>query len=198
MFSGIVECVGVVSRVEEKGSSKVYTVSSPISKEAYVDQSIAHDGVCLTVVAFNDGSHVVEAVYETLEKTNLSSWFPGKKVNLERSVMAGGRMDGHFVQGHVDGVAVLLSIEDLEGSWYFHFQVDQEFQSLMVSKGSICINGVSLTLAEVKEGQFSVAIIPYTYEHTTFQDLVPGEKVNIEFDILGKYIIRYMSQLKLG
>ncbi|MCE2788949.1 MAG: riboflavin synthase [Saprospiraceae bacterium] len=198
MFSGIVECTGVVSDIQEKGSSRVITIESPFSKEAYIDQSIAHDGVCLTVVSCNDTHHIVEAVFETLQKTNLSSWLPGKNVNLERSVTAGGRMDGHFVQGHVDCVAELCAIDDIQGSWYFHFEVSAELQSFMVEKGSICLNGVSLTLADVKNGAFTVAIIPYTYEHTTFKHLKPGEKVNVEFDILGKYIVQYLTNLKLG
>lgn len=196
MFSGIIECTGIIQSVRQEGSNVVFTIHSPISGEAYIDQSIAHDGVCLTVVAHESNTHTVTAIKETLEKTKLSAWRTGTKINLERSLQAGARMDGHFVQGHVDTTARCIGIDTLDGSWYFHFQTDTAHAPLMVPKGSICIDGVSLTLTAAKDGFFSVAIIPFTYEHTGFSTLQPGDQVNIEFDILGKYIVQYLQHFK--
>jgi riboflavin synthase len=196
MFSGIVECTGTIQSIRQEGSNLTFTISSPISGSTYIDQSIAHDGVCLTVVEQDSQTHTVTAIQETLEKTKLSQWQSGTILNLERSVQAGARMDGHFVQGHVDTVATCTGIDVLDGSWYFHFQTTPDHAAFMVDKGSICIDGVSLTLTSAKDGSFSVAIIPYTYLHTGFSRLAKGDVVNIEFDILGKYIVQYLKNLK--
>lgn len=195
MFSGIVESTGVITSISVEGSNKHFTIQSDISKDAYIDQSIAHNGVCLTVVSLMDHTYTVTAIKETLDKSNLDSLAVGDIVNLERSILANSRVDGHFVQGHVDTVAVCQTIKEVDGSWYFGFKTAPSNASLMVSKGSICINGVSLTLVDTQDGYFSVAIIPYTYEHTNFNQLRIGDLVNIEFDILGKYIINYLSKI---
>ena len=195
MFSGIIETTGVVTKIETEGSNKHFTITSGIAGETYIDQSISHNGACLTVVNRNMETYVVTAINETLIKTNLGYWSVGDIINLERSLTANARIDGHFVQGHVDGTAICRQVETLQGSWYFHFMIKPQDQKLIVDKGSISINGVSLTVVEAKDDAFSVAIIPYTYEHTNFKFLKPGAVVNIEFDILGKYIVKYMEKL---
>lgn len=196
MFSGIVEATGKVEEIEVEGSNYTFSISSSISGDAYIDQSIAHNGVCLTVISQNPYQHKVTAIKETLDKTNLESWKIGELINLERCVNAGQRMDGHFVQGHVDATAKCIHITVLDGSWYFNFEYDEKFSNYLVDKGSICINGVSLTLVKVDKNTFSVAIIPYTFENTNFNKLVVGDLVNVEFDILGKYIIKYMENIQ--
>jgi len=196
MFSGIVENTGVVKSISLDGSNKIFEIFSAISEETYIDQSISHDGVCLTVVSHSKYSHTVTAVRETLDKTNLNTWKPGDVINLERSLLANSRIDGHFVQGHIDTTAVCSKIESMGGSWYFYFDLDEFFIKWIVSKGSIAINGVSLTVVAVVNKIFSVAIIPYTFENTSFKNLKSGDIVNLEFDILGKYIINYLEKLK--
>jgi len=193
MFTGIIEAAGKIIRIEREADNVHFTVSSPISGELKIDQSLAHDGVCLTVVALGEGTHTVTAIRETLERTRLGDWKDSDTVNLERAMQAGARLDGHIVQGHVDTVGECLSVEEAGGSWYFTFRYALSPETLLVDKGSVCINGVSLTVVEPVNDTFKVAIIPYTYEHTNFHALAPGVKVNLEFDIIGKYIARQMA-----
>ncbi len=190
MFTGIIECTGVISRIQKDESNVHFTIESPISKDVKIDQSVAHDGVCLTVVECDNRSHRVTAIQETMDKTNLGEWQEGDIINLERCMVMGGRLDGHIVQGHVDTAAICESIKDADGSWVYTFKYSDEFDGLVISKGSIAINGTSLTVVNPKKGRFSVAIIPYTYEHTKFKQLKVGQRVNVEFDILGKYILK--------
>jgi riboflavin synthase len=194
MFTGIIECMGEIALIEAEGANINFWVNSPIWGEIKVDQSIAHNGVCLTVVEIKDQIYKVTAIAETLSKTNLGELTIGSKVNLERCMPANGRFDGHIVQGHVDDTANCTAIKEENGSWLFHFGLNQKQQEkLIVNKGSICVNGVSLTLVEAQEMGFYVAIIPYTYEHTVFKYLTIGSRVNIEFDILGKYIQKQLA-----
>lgn len=193
MFTGIVESLGKVRQVEKDRSNVHFTLESPLSDELKIDQSISHNGVCLTVVAVGEGTHRVTAVEETLRRTNLGQWQAGTLVNLERCLPMGGRLDGHMVQGHVDGVAEVVEVLDQNGSWRFTFRYQPSPEHLLVDKGSICVNGVSLTVVEPSNDLFSVAIIPYTWEHTNFHHLQVGDLVNLEFDIIGKYIGRYMA-----
>lgn len=196
MFTGIIEALGTVRDVRTDGGNVHFTVQSPFAAELKIDQSVAHDGVCLTVVAVEAaaGTHVVTAIHETLLKTNLGQWAPGRRVNLERCLAAGGRFDGHIVQGHVDLTATCESVEDQNGSWRYRFRHAPGPGRVTVEKGSICINGTSLTCFDSTDDGFSVAIIPYTYEHTTFQDLRPGDLVNLEFDIVGKYVAKLLGR----
>lgn len=168
-----------------------FTIASPISSELKIDQSVAHNGVCLTVVGLADGTHTVTAIEETLKRSNLGDLEVGDLVNLERAMLANARLDGHIVQGHVDATGECIAIEVLDGSWYFRFKYKPTEEHLLVDKGSICINGVSLTVVEPKANIFSVAIIPYTFEHTTFKTMQVGDRINLEFDIIGKYIAKY-------
>jgi len=193
MFTGIVEALGTVEHLETEGANVHIAIRSPISDELRIDQSVSHDGVCLTVVAVRNGTHLVTAVEETLRRSNLQNWQPGYRVNLERSLRWGGRLDGHLVQGHVDDVALCTAIEPRDGSWRFTFRYTPTPEHLLVDKGSICLNGVSLTVVEPQGDIFSVAIIPYTWEHTNFRYLQVGDWVNVEFDVVGKYITRYLS-----
>lgn len=195
MFSGIIESLGKVVSITKEGSNIHFTISSPISGESYIDQSIAHNGVCLTVVAKTMETHTVTAIQETLSKTNLGRLQAGDLVNLERSVSAGSRMDGHFVQGHVDTVIKCLNVIPESGSHVFEFELPEHSNNLVVDRGSVCLNGTSLTIAGRTEKGFRVAIIPYTFEHTNFKSIRAGDEVNIEFDILGKYIISYLENL---
>ncbi|OWP64049.1 riboflavin synthase [Hymenobacter amundsenii] len=196
MFTGIIETLGTITDVRREGTNIHFTVESDFAAELKIDQSVAHDGVCLTVVALEGaaGTHVVTAIDETLQKTNLSSWTPGRRVNLERCLAANGRFDGHIVQGHVDLTATCESVEDQNGSWLYRFRHEAGPGRVTVEKGSICINGTSLTCFNSTDDGFSVAIIPYTYEHTTFQDLRPGDRVNLEFDIVGKYVAKLLGK----
>lgn len=196
MFTGIIEALGAIQSVRREGTNIHFTVASPFAAELQIDQSVAHDGVCLTVVAVDAaaGTHVVTAIDETLQKTNLAHWQPGRRVNLERCLAANGRFDGHIVQGHVDLTAVCESVEDQNGSWLYRFRHEPGPGRVTVEKGSICINGTSLTCFNSTDDGFSVAIIPYTYEHTTFQDLRPGHQVNLEFDIVGKYVAKLLGR----
>lgn len=194
MFTGIIECIATVARIEHEGSNTHFTLQSPISAELKPDQSVAHNGVCLTVVQVAGNTHTVTAVAETLAKTNLNTWQPGYEINLERSLRIGDRLDGHFVQGRVDGIATCIGSTALDGSWLYRFRYPQEFAPLVIEKGSVCLNGVSLTAFDAAGNEFSVAIIPYTYAHTNFHTIEEGCLLNVEFDVLGKYIVRNMGQ----
>lgn len=193
MFTGIVEEVGEVMALQDRGTNRELTIRALMTPELRVDQSVAHNGVCLTVVAINGDTYRVTAVKETLERSNLGALTPGDGVNLERSLRIGDRLDGHMVQGHVDTVTECLSVEDVGGSWRYTFRVPEQ-KHLLVHKGSICLNGVSLTIAELSAPHFAVAIIPYTYAHTTFRSLQAGHRVNVEFDVLGKYVERMLQR----
>jgi riboflavin synthase len=193
MFTGIIEQTGTVQEVIATGSNKTFWVASALWGELKVDQSIAHNGVCLTVEAVKNGMHRVTAIAETLAKTNLSRWAAGTPVNLERCMQLNGRLDGHIVQGHVDAVATCTQVLARDGSWEYSFAFDAEFAALVIEKGSITLNGTSLTVFNVSHTQFSVAIIPYTYTHTNIGQLQPGDTVNIEFDMIGKYVNRFLQ-----
>ncbi|MEL7163804.1 MAG: riboflavin synthase [Bacteroidota bacterium] len=193
MFTGIIEASGTITAIERERDNVHFTVASSISGELKIDQSLAHDGVCLTVVALDEGTHTVTAIRETLERTRLGDWSVGDTVNLERAMQAGARLDGHIVQGHVDNVGECVAVKEAGGSWYFTFRYALTPEHLLVDKGSVCINGVSLTVVEPVADTFKVAIIPYTYEHTNFNALRAGSRVNLEFDIIGKYIARQMA-----
>lgn len=190
MFTGIIESFGTIQKITQDGSNFHFDLESNLASELKIDQSLAHDGVCLTVVETKPDSYRVTAIDETIQKTNLSGWQVGKKVNLERCMAANGRFDGHIVQGHVDQVGRVSAIKDQDGSWVFDLEYDPAVGNVTVEKGSITINGTSLTCFNSREGAFSVAIIPYTYEHTNFHQLKVGDQVNLEFDIVGKYIQR--------
>lgn len=196
MFTGIIETLGTVKSIEKDRSNVHFTIESPISSELKIDQSLSHNGACLTVVGLAAGSHRVTAVEETLRRTNLGQWKEGTLVNLERCLAMGGRLDGHMVQGHVDTIAECTEVLDMNGSWRFTFRYQPTPEHLLVDKGSVCLNGVSLTVVEPRDDLFSVAIIPYTWEHTNFKTLRPGDAVNVEFDIIGKYISRYLALYK--
>lgn len=198
MFSGIVKCVGTLETITEKGSTIVLTVSSPISDSLQIDQSVAHDGVCLTVVNAGKGTHQVEVVKETLSKSRLGFYILGQMINLERSISPVTLLDGHLVQGHVDTTVKCTQIDNLDGSWKFHFNLPQQFASLMIPQGSICLNGVSLTISDLTRDSFAVSIIPYTFENTNFKELKTGDPVNVEFDLIGKYIVRQMELRSLS
>ncbi|MGE9312510.1 riboflavin synthase [Niabella sp. CJ426] len=190
MFTGIIEASGIVKKVAVVGSNKTFWVESPISHELKVDQSISHNGVCLTVESVAGSIHSVTAIDETLNKTNLGTLKEGDLLNLERCMIMNGRLDGHIVQGHVDGTARCIAVSEKEGSWEYEFQFDEKFAPLVIEKGSACINGISLTVFEVKRTSFKVAIIPYTYNHTNIKQVSENSIVNIEFDVIGKYIMR--------
>lgn len=193
MFTGIIESLGTISAMRPEGDNLHLEIASTLSPELTVDQSVAHNGICLTVVEVSPDSYVVTAVKETLDKTNLGELKPGSLVNLERAMKIGDRLDGHIVQGHVDETGVCSEIREANGSWYFTFTYNSENQNVTIEKGSITVNGVSLTVVNSKKDEFSVAIIPYTYEHTNFRQLQKGDTVNLEFDVVGKYVKRLMS-----
>lgn len=193
MFTGIIETFGEVQEVIESGTNKSFWIKSNISGKLKIDQSVAHNGVCLTVDELQSDKHRVTAIDETLQKTHLGRWAPGTKINLERCLLMGARLDGHMVQGHVDTTGTCLGIEDMDGSWLMHFEFPEAFAPLMIEKGSICLNGISLTAFDVTKNTFSVAIIPYTWEHTNMHALIPGDSVNLEFDMVGKYIMRSLQ-----
>ena len=190
MFTGIIENTGIVEDVIRTGSNKTFWVSSPLSNDLKVDQSLSHNGVCLTVEEMKEGMHRVTAIEETLVKTNLGIWKKGNIVNLERSMQLNDRLDGHIVQGHVDCVAECVSIKINEGSWEYQFKFDEKFTKLIIEKGSVCINGTSLTAYNVSKNTFCVGIIPYTYHNTNIKNIAANSIVNIEFDMLGKYVAR--------
>jgi riboflavin synthase len=193
MFTGIIEDLGVISNIEKKETNITFTLNSLISKDLKIDQSVAHNGVCLTVVAQNENMHQVTAINETLLKTNLQDWQVGQYVNLERAMILGARLDGHLVQGHVDATGTCIDYEEADGSWLYTFLFDKKFAPLVIEKGSICINGTSLTCFNISDTTLQVAIIPYTFEHTIFKYLKVKDIINIEFDILGKYLQRSMA-----
>lgn len=195
MFTGIIEALGTVTELTTEGTNVTFSIKSPISQELKIDQSVSHNGVCLTVIAVGDGYHEVTAIDETLKKSNLGRLQAGSTVNLERCMQANGRFDGHIVQGHVDQTAVCTRVQDENGSWLFDFEYDASLGNVTVEKGSICINGISLTVFNSGVNTFRVAIIPYTYDHTTFHALAEGDTVNLEFDIVGKYVKRLLGQV---
>jgi riboflavin synthase len=193
MFTGIIETIGLVTDLNKEGSNVHFRVGSSISKELKIDQSISHSGVCLTVVKVDGEAHWVTAIDETLQKSNLGDLKVGGKINLERCMVNNGRFDGHIVQGHVDQTAIVTSILPQAGSWLFNFEYDPIFENITVEKGSIAVNGISLTCFNSEKNSFTVAIIPYTFEHTNFHELKTGDIVNLEFDIIGKYVKRLLS-----
>ena len=188
MFTGIIETLGKITEIINSGSNKSFWIESPFSHELKIDQSVSHDGVCLTVDMLQDNMHRVTAIEETLIKTNLAQWKTGQYVNLERCMQMNGRLDGHIVQGHVDATATCIEKKILDGSWEYTFEYPEKFSDLVIEKGSIAVNGTSLTAFNAEKHFFTVAIIPYTYEHTTIQYVEKANAVNIEFDIVGKYI----------
>jgi len=194
MFSGIVEALQPIVAIEEVGTNIIFTINEDFDEPLYIDQSISHNGVCLTVIEMTDKTYKVEAIKETLERSNLGSLKVGDYVNLERSIRLNTRMDGHMVQGHVDNTAIMKSVADENGSWVFSFELPAGSSTLVIPKGSITINGISLTVMKIEGDSVSVAIIPYTYEHTNLKSLTPGDLVNIEFDAIGKYVIGYLEK----
>lgn len=196
MFTGIIESKGIIRKIVSNGTNKSFIIESDLAKELKIDQSVAHDGVCLTVESIDDDNYQVTAIAETLEITTLKKWKENSEINLERSVLANSRMDGHFVQGHVDTTAKCIAKIDTNGSWEFSFEIDPHFANLIIEKGSIALSGISLTIFNVTKNTFTVAIIPYTYHHTNMHTLNIGGFVNIEFDMLGKYINRIESLKK--
>ncbi|MGY3212985.1 riboflavin synthase [Mucilaginibacter sp. HD30] len=194
MFTGIIETLGTISNLQHEQGNLHITVESAISNELKIDQSVAHNGVCLTVVGIADGKHTVTAIAETLNKTSLGHFAVGDAVNLERCMQMNARLDGHIVQGHVDQTAVCTYFAALGGSWEYTFEYDAALGNVTVEKGSICVNGISLTVVNSQANSFSVAIIPYTYEHTNLQNVREGSVVNLEFDIIGKYVARLMQR----
>jgi riboflavin synthase len=193
MFTGIIETLGIIKDLKKDNSNVTITVSSSITHELKIDQSVAHNGVCLTVIAINNSEYKVTAIKETIEKTNLADWKVGDILNLERAMKLGDRLDGHIVQGHVDQTGICKSIEEANGSWYFTFEYDSNLNNITIEKGSITVNGVSLTVVNSKEKEFSVAIIPYTFEHTNFKNVQIGTTINLEFDVVGKYVAKLYS-----
>lgn len=190
MFTGIIEDLGIVTKLDKDQGNLHLTVSSSITHELKIDQSVAHNGICLTVVAISDEHYTVTAIKETIDKTNIGDLLIGDIVNLERAMKLGNRLDGHIVQGHVDQVGTCEDVQEERGSWFYTFSYDATLGNVTIEKGSATINGVSLTVVNSKKNSFSVAIIPYTYEHTNFKNLKKGSKINLEFDVLGKYIQR--------
>jgi riboflavin synthase len=195
MFTGIIESLGKITQIEEDQTNRHFTIASSLAKDCYIDQSIAHNGVCLTVVKKTAEDYVVTAIKESLDRSNLGNLEINDFVNLERAMLPDTRMDGHMVQGHVDGIAECVSINDVDGSWEFGFKINPKDTPLIVDKGSVTINGTSLTVCNPEKNQFEVCIIPFTYEHTNFNSLKIGDQVNIEFDIIGKYVARYMEKI---
>lgn len=193
MFTGIIESIGIVKEISSVGTNKSFWIGSPLSSQFKIDQSIAHNGVCLTVEEIRENLHKVTAVAETLNKTELNEWEVGSAINLERSLLPSSRLDGHFVQGHVDGTGICKKIKDKNGSHEFEFGFSKKFAPLVIEKGSVCVNGISLTAFDVKKNSFRIAVIPYTYQHTNLQNLKEEGKVNLEFDLIGKYILRKLS-----
>jgi len=193
MFTGIIEAIGTVADFRDEGTNRQFKIESPISHELKIDQSVSHSGVCLTVVRIQDGFHWVVAIQETLQKSNLAELKVGDRVNLERCMLNNGRFDGHIVQGHVDQTAILKTLKNANGSWLYTFEYDPAEGNVTVEKGSIAVNGVSLTCFDSRASEFTVAIIPYTYENTNFNQLRIGNVVNLEFDVIGKYVKRLLQ-----
>ena len=193
MFTGIIEALGTINSIELTGTNRTFWISSPIANELKVDQSLSHNGVCLTVEEVHENGYRVTAVQETLQKTDLGDWQVSDLVNLERCLAMNGRLDGHIVQGHVDCPATLSEKTDMNGSVIFKFMYPSNFRTLVVEKGSIAVNGISLTVFDTVDNFFSVAVIPYTYTHTNLQNILPHDSVNLEFDMVGKYINRFLT-----
>lgn len=193
MFTGIIENLGIVKQIEKEDDNLNITISSNFTQELKIDQSVAHNGVCLTVIDINNDEYTVTAIKETLDKTNLSSLELNDKVNLERAMKLGDRLDGHIVQGHVDQTGTCTNIKEENGSWFFTFNYDSKLNNITIEKGSITINGTSLTVVNSGKDSFSVAIIPYTYNHTNFNTFKEGTIVNLEFDVLGKYVTKLVG-----
>ena len=198
MFTGIIEELGVITHLEQEKENLHITVQSSLTNELKIDQSVAHNGVCLTVVDRNldENTYVVTAIQETLDKTNVGAWQVNDRVNLERAMKLGDRLDGHIVQGHVDQIATCTSVKESNGSWYYTFEYDSSLNNITIEKGSITVNGTSLTVVNSERNSFSVAIIPYTYSHTVFQYMKVGSIVNLEFDVIGKYVARLQGLSK--
>ena len=194
MFTGIIETLGTVQEIKKDKANLHITLASTITDELQIDQSIAHNGICMTVVAINKNLYTVTAIGETVKKTNISHWKIGDIVNLERAMKLGDRLDGHIVQGHVDQIGTCITALETNGSWYYTFEYDETIKNITIEKGSITVNGVSLTVVDSRNDQFSVAIIPYTYENTNFKNFEVGTKVNLEFDLIGKYISKLYSK----
>jgi riboflavin synthase len=194
MFTGIIETLGVITSIEKQGDNTIFWIKSDLATELKIDQSLSHSGVCLTVEEVTSDRHRVTAINETLLKTNLSHWQVNDLINLERCLPFNGRLDGHIVQGHVDDVATCTNVTDKNGSWEYEFTFNEKFANLIIEKGSVCINGISLTCYNLGATNFSVGIIPYSYQHTNIKNLVAGSFVNIEFDVLGKYVERMMGR----
>lgn len=193
MFTGIIECVGIIKNIEQENENFHFQIASNISDELKIDQSLAHNGVCLTVTSIENNMHQVTAIAETMQKTNLGTFKIGDSLNLERCMQMNGRIDGHIVQGHVDQTGKVTQIQSEDGSWRYTISYDPSVGNVTVEKGSICVNGISLTVVDSGDQNFSVAIIPYTYEHTTMKHLKVGDTVNLEFDIIGKYVARMLN-----
>jgi riboflavin synthase len=194
MFTGIIETLGVVQDIKKEQDNLHLTIQSSITSELKIDQSVAHNGICLTVVNIEDDCYTVTAINETIIKTSIGTWQIGNAINLERAMILGSRLDGHIVQGHVDQTGVCIAVTETNGSWAYTFEYDQALNNITIEKGSITVNGVSLTVVNSKNNQFSVAIIPYTYEHTNFKDFAVGTLINLEFDLIGKYVSRLYSK----
>lgn len=194
MFTGIIETLGIVQDIKKEQDNLHLTVRSSITSELKIDQSVAHNGICLTVVNITDDCYTVTAIGETIKKTNIGNWQIGNAINLERAMLLGSRLDGHIVQGHVDQTGVCIATSETNGSWSYTFEYDPTLNNITIEKGSITVNGVSLTVVNSKNNQFSVAIIPYTHKHTNFKNFVVGTKINLEFDLIGKYVSRLYSK----
>jgi len=194
MFTGIIETLGVIQKIEKEQNNLHITVDSIITKELKIDQSVAHNGICLTLVSIENSSYVVTAIEETINKTTISNWKNGDVINLERAMKLGDRLDGHIVQGHVDQIGNCVAVEEKNGSWLYTFNYNEALQNITIEKGSITVNGVSLTVVDSEPGIFSVCIIPYTLDHTNFHTFQVGTQVNLEFDIIGKYVARLMGK----
>lgn len=196
MFTGIIETLGIIKKLEKEQQNLNITIASSITSELKIDQSVSHNGICLTVIAIEEDQYTVTAIHETIMKTNISNWSIDDIVNLERAMTLGARLDGHIVQGHVDQTGVCVFIEESNGSWIYTFKYDKSKNNVTIEKGSITVNGVSLTVVDSNEESFKVAIIPYTYEHTNFKHFKIGTKVNLEFDVIGKYVARLIGLRK--
>jgi riboflavin synthase len=195
MFTGIIETLGVIQEIEKDKDNLHITIASSITEELQIDQSVAHNGICLTVVSINKTFYTVTAIGETIKKTTISHWQKGNPINLERAMKLGDRLDGHIVQGHVDQIGTCTTVKETNGSWYYTFKYDESLHNITIEKGSITVNGVSLTVVDSRKNEFSVAIIPYTFEQTTFKTFEANTKVNLEFDVIGKYVSRlYANQ----
>ena len=193
MFTGIIEATGLITSVTNAGTNRTFSIESILAPQLKIDQSIAHNGVCLTVELTDNRNHVVTAVQETLSKTTLGSWEKGQIINLEQCLQWNGRLDGHVVQGHVDTTGTCINRKSLNGSWEYRIRFPSTFASLVIEKGSICLDGISLTVFNISEHEFSVAIIPYTFEHTNIKSVYEGTEVNLEFDMIGKYVNRHLA-----